>query len=152
MEKKQMSPVEECSGEKNETDRKKGIDKTLLELSAGIIFWGILCQITVVWLVEDKSGYSIGLWMGVLLAVAAGIHMWWALDRALDFARDTAVKLMTKYNIIRYVVIVIVMALIMISGIANPLSAFLGLMGLKVSAYLQPFTHKICAKLYKECI
>ena len=158
MEKRQISPVNECSGEKNETDRtnetdrKKGMDKTLLELSAGIIFWGILCQITAVWLVEDKTGYSIGLWMGVLLAVMAGIHMWWTLDRSLDFPQDTAVKLMTKYNIIRYLVIVVVMALIMISGFANPLSAFLGLMGLKVAAYIQPFTHKICAKFYKECI
>ena len=49
-------------------------------------------------------------------------------------------------------VIVIVMALVMVSGFANPLAAFLGLMGLKVAAYLQPFTHRICAKFYKDHI
>lgn len=128
------------------------IDKTLLELSLGSIFWGILCQMTIVWFVEDKAGYSIGLWLGIILAVAAGIHMWWSLDRALDFMQDAAVKMMAKHNIIRYLVIVIVMALIMVSGFANPLAAFLGVMGLKVSAYLQPFTHKVCVKLYKEGI
>ena len=59
--------------------------------------------------------------------------MWWALDKSLDYARDTAVKMMTKYNIIRYVVIVIVMALVMVSGFANPLAAFLGLDGFESS-------------------
>lgn len=68
----------------------------------------------------------------------------------LEYAGDAAVKLITRHNIIRYMVIVIVMALVMISGFANPLSAFLGLMGLKVAAYLQPFTHKICAKFYQD--
>ncbi len=118
-------------------------DKTLLELVIGILAWGALCQLAVVWFVPDKAGYSIGLWMGVLLAVAAGVHMWWALDRALDFAQDTAVKMMMKYNIFRYAAIVAAMALIMVSGFANPLAAFLGIMGLKVAAYLQPFTHKV---------
>ena len=117
-------------------------DRTLTELAVGIAAWGLLCQVTVVWLVADKAGYSLGLWMGVLLAAAAGVHMWWALDRALDYGRDAAVKMITKHNIIRYFVFVIVMALIMVSGFANPLAAFLGLMGLKVAAYLQPFTHK----------
>ncbi len=121
---------------------RKKPDRTLTELAVGIAAWGLLCQVTVVWFVADKAGYSLGLWMGVLLAAAAGVHMWWALDRALDYGRDAAVKMITKHNIIRYFVFVIVMALIMVSGFANPLAAFLGLMGLKVAAYLQPFTHK----------
>ena len=133
-----------------EKEKKKGIDKTLLELSAGSIFWGIVCQITLVWLTADKAGYSLGLWIGVLMAVAAGIHMWWSLDRALDFSQDSAVKMITKQNIFRYVAIVLIMAIIMLTKTGNPLAVFLGLMGLKVAAYLQPFTHKICAGFYKE--
>lgn len=123
------------------------IDRTLWELSVGILLWGIVCQATVVWLVSDKAGYSSGLWLGVLMALLAGIHMWWALDRSLDFAQDAAAKKLMIHSIVRYVVIVIAMALLMISGSANPLSAFLGLMGLKVSAYIQPFTHKLSSKI-----
>ncbi len=124
-------------------DAAKKKDRTLFELSAGIVAWGLICQLTVVWFVSDRAGYSLGLWMGTFLAVAAGCHMWWALDRALDLARDNAVKMITKHNIIRYAVIVAAMAFIMVSGAANPLAAFLGIMGLKVAAYLQPFTHKV---------
>ena len=146
MEEKQMLPEEQEAG-----GNKAGkVDKTLLELSLGIFFWGIACQAVGVWPVNDKIGYSIGLWIGIFLATAAGIHMWWALDRSLDFAGATAVKMMTKYNTIRYLAIVASMGFVMISGFANPLSAFLGLMGLKVAAYLQPFTHKICIKFYRD--
>ena len=139
---KEKEEMNGAAGEEWNAAEKKP-DRTLLELSIGIAAWGVLCQLAGVWFVSDKGGYSLGLWMGTLLAAAAGVHMWWALDRALDFERDTAVKMMTKHNIIRYFVFVIVMALIMVSGFANPLAAFLGLMGLKVAAYLQPFTHKV---------
>ena len=137
--------------EEKQGGKKTGtINKTLLELLVGILFWGVVCQAAGVWMVKDKPGYSIGLWIGILLALLAGTHMWWALDRFLEYAGDAAVKMITKHNIIRYAVIVVVMALVMASGSANPLSAFLGLMGLKVAAYLQPFTHKICAKFYQD--
>lgn len=148
MEEKQMPP-ENMSG----TESKIGsIDKTLLELSLGVFTWGIICQAVGIWPVEDKLGYSIGLWIGVFMALAAAVHMWWSLDKSLDYGRDAAVKIMTKHNVIRYLVIVVVLALVMVSGFANPLSAFLGLMGLKVAAYLQPFTHRVCVKFYKDHI
>ena len=130
--------------------RRKGIDRTLWELALGIGCWGVVCEAAAVWLVSDKAGYSIGLWLGVLLAEASGIHMWWSLDRALDLAEDLAVKMVMKQNILRYAVIVEAMAAVMLSGFANPLAVFLGLMGLKTAAYLQPFTHKICVRFYKE--
>lgn len=147
MEEKQLPPMQDKVGIMKNRIK---INRTLLELSVGSIAWGVACQVTVVWFVKDKTGYSLGLWIGVVLAVAAGIHMWWSLDRSLDFVQDTAVKMMTKHNLLRYLIIVVVMMLVMVSGFANPLAAFLGVMGLKVSAYIQPFTHKICASLYNK--
>lgn len=126
------------------------IDRTLSELCAGIVLWGLVCQLIGIFPLTDKSSFSIGLWYGVLTGVLAGIHMWWSLDRALDCTQDTAVKRMTKHNILRYVIIVAAMGLIMVSGFASPLSAFLGLMGLKISAYIQPVTHKLFSRFIKE--
>lgn len=125
------------------------IDKTLFELLLGIIGWGVICQLAGVWFVSDKQSYSMGVWIGVVIAAGAAVHMWWGLDKALDASQDAAIKQMQKYNIIRYLVIVLAMGLVMVSGIANPLSTFLTIMGLKVAAYVQPFTHKICTKFYK---
>lgn len=125
------------------------IDKTLFELLLGIIGWGVICQLAGVWFVSDKQSYSMGVWIGVVIAAGAAVHMWWGLDKALDASQDAVIKQMQKYNIIRYLVIVLAMGLVMVSGIANPLSTFLTIMGLKVAAYVQPFTHKICTKFYK---
>ena len=47
-----------------------------------------------------------------------------------------------KHAFIRYAVIVAVFAVVMLTGAANPLAAFLGIMGLKAAAYMQPFIHK----------
>ncbi len=126
-----------------------GINRTLFELETGILIFGAVCQIFV-FLPEDKAGYSAGLWMGILLAAVSAVHMWWSLDRALDLGESQAVKRMGAHNVLRYCFIVAAFALIAISGIGNPLSAFLGIMSLKASAYMHFITRKISAKIYGE--
>jgi len=125
-----------------------GVNKTLLELIAGIFIYGLLCQIIGLIFTKDAAGYSSGLWIGIVTAVAAALHMWRSLDRSLDLDEGTAGKKMQMQSIIRYTVIVIIMGLTMINGFTNPLAAFLGIMGLKVAAYLQPFTHKLLFRFY----
>lgn len=127
-----------------------GVNKTLLELIAGIFIYGLLCQIVGLIFTKDTAGYSSGLWIGIATAVAAALHMWRSLDRSLDLDEGTAGKKMQMQSIIRYTVIVIIMGLTMINGFTNPLAAFLGIMGLKVAAYLQPFTHKLLFRFYEE--
>lgn len=125
------------------------INRTLFELEAGILIFGAVCQIFM-FLPEDKGGCSAGLWMGIALAMAGAVHMWWSLDRALDLGESQAVKTMGAHNVLRYCFIVAAFALIAISGIGNPLSAFLGIMSLKASAYMHFITRKISAKIYGE--
>ncbi len=120
----------------------KKIDPTLLELCLGILLFGAVCQLTIVWFLKDKAGFSLGLWCGVLLGLGCAVHMWWSINRYLDYGTD-APKAAAKDNLIRYGVILAVMAIIMLTGIAQPLAAFLGLMGLKVAAYIRPITHKL---------
>jgi len=52
---------------------------------------------------------------------------------------------------LRYAVVLGVFALLLVFRLGNPVLAFFGVMGLKVSAYLQPFWHRLspgdkCAK------
>lgn len=123
------------------------VNRTLFELETGILIFGVVCQLFV-FAVKDKAAYSRGLWVGILIAAISAFHMWWTLDRALDLGEKTAVKKMSTHNVLRYLFIVAAFALICVGGIANPLSAFLGIMGLKASAYMQPFTKKISTLLY----
>lgn len=128
---------------KKETMKKiKKIDDTLLELCIGIILFGVFCQLTAVWFLTDRLGYSIGLWMGILTALGCAVHMWWSIDRYLDYG-EGAVRAAARDNLIRYGVIIAVVAVVMITKAAQPLAVFLGIMGLKVAAYIRPITHKM---------
>lgn len=117
------------------------VNETVLELWTGILLWGIVCQLIPVWFLKEKADYSLGLWLGILLAGASAFHMWWALDRGLDRG-GAAQGYIRKTAFIRYAVIVVVFAVVMLTRAANPLAVFLGIMGLKAAAYLQPFVHR----------
>ena len=64
-----------------EKDRKIKIDATLFDLCLGIFLYGVVCQIVVLFF-SRKPEYSIGLWIGVFLAIAGSVHMWWTIDRS----------------------------------------------------------------------
>ena len=128
--------------------RKIKIDATLFDLCLGIFLYGIVCQIVILFFSRTPA-YSIGLWIGVVLAVAGSVHMWWTIDRSLDMASKDATKTVGTQYLIRYFILVAVMALLAVSGFANPLFAFLGYMGMKVAAYIQPFIRKISSKFFK---
>lgn len=132
-----------------EKSRKKKIDTTLFDLCLGIFLYGIVCQ-TVLLIFSRRADYSIGLWIGVALGVAGAVHMWWSLNRGLDMTEKDAVKIIGGQSIVRYFVFIVVVMLLAYSGFADPIFAFLGCMGMKVSAYLQPFIHRISSKVFGQ--
>ena len=122
-------------------------NETLLEMWIGCFLFGVLCQVSIVWFVKDKTGYSIGLWLGILAALLTTLHLSITLDKALDLDEGGAKKHMVIQNLVRYFVLIIFLVILMITDFANPLAAFLGLMGVKAGAYLQPFIHMVFGKI-----
>ncbi|MDE6902351.1 MAG: hypothetical protein K2P22_06370 [Lachnospiraceae bacterium] len=127
---------------------KKKIDPTLFELCLGIVLYGIVFQLVLL-LAARKISYSVGLWIGVALAVAGAVHMWWSLNRGLDLAAKGAEKTVGANSLIRYFVLVVIMIGLVYTDFANPIFAFCGYMGMKVSAYLNPLMHRINVKVFK---
>ena len=128
-------------------DKLKQMNRGLLELSLGILFWGMICLVVGIFFVEEPILYILSLALGVLLALITAYHMYRTLDRALELGADAA-KAVTSANLIRYACIVIVFILVWLSDVLNPLFTFLGLMTLKAAAYMQPMTHKVCNKFF----
>ena len=127
----------------------KKISETLKELLIGILFYGILVEIIGICFIKDKVYFSIGLWFGIILALAAAAHMWWGLDKAMDMGNGAS-KYALSQNMIRYGVIVVAFGALCVVDLGNPIAAFAGIMGLKAGAYLQPFTHKIMIKFQRR--
>ena len=116
----------------------KKIDETVREMWLGTFLWGCLCELVSVWWVKDRLYSGLGILIGMLLAMAGIWHMWKVLDTALELG-DGAQKYATSKNLLRYAVVLVVFAVLMLTHFADPLAAFAGLMGMKASAYLQPF-------------
>lgn len=124
-------------------------NRILLEMHIGILAFGVLCQIMGAFLAKDQGYYARSLWFGIAFAICASIHMYRNLDRALWYGADAS-KLVMRGYLFRYAMVLIVMVIICVTEVMNPLVVFLGYMSLKVTAYMQPITHKFCNKLFHE--
>ena len=124
----------------------KKINRTVLEMDLGILFLGVSAQIIGAFIARDEVMYAKSLWFGVLLALVSTYHMYRSLDRALDQPEKTATKM-----ILRYVMLIFFLLVMMKIGVMNPLIFFFTyVICMKVTAFLQPLTHKLCNKLFHE--
>lgn len=127
---------------------RKKIDPTLFELCLGIFLYGIIFQVVLLFFSREIS-YSLGLWIGVVLAAAGAVHMWWSIDKGMEQAAKQAAKTVGTNNLIRYLVLVIVMFVLVYTDFANPIFMFCGYMGMKISAYLNPWLHKVSDRIFR---
>ena len=132
-------------------------NRTLAELITGILIFDISCAAVffISGIFTDAvTGriiyYLAGLVVGALLAVAGAVHMNHSIGRALMLDPGSAQKLVRKDSLIRYGVILIIFGALMITDVMSPLSAFLGLMGLKAGAYLNGAAKKILNRFIGE--
>ena len=125
-------------------------NNTLIEMLCGILVYGVLGKIVILLCLADKAFVSAGWWIGIVTAMGSAYHMWWGLDRALSLRESDATKMIISYNMIRYIVIVVIMGIVMVTEVANPLAAVLGVFGLKAGAYIQPFIHRVGKRFIPE--
>lgn len=121
--------------------RLKQLNAALPLLLIGIIVWGVLVEFTGVWFVEDKFRYSTGTWIGVGLAVFMAINMALVIDTAVT--KGQSVKILRIKSIFRYLIVVIVFLFMVYFNVGNWISAFIAIIGLKISAYAQPVIIRI---------
>ena len=119
------------------------INQALPGLLFGILAYGVVVQLAGMWFVEDRVQYTVGLWFGIVVAMGMAINMAIVILDAVDtMAERRSTVRTTLFSLLRYLVVVFVFFIVWYFKLGNPIVMFIGVMGLKVSAYLQPFTHK----------
>lgn len=124
---------------------------TLIELWVGDIFISLLALLVGIWFPENKIAYALGLAVGTLTAMYTSWHMARSINKMLDLveAGGSADRGMRVSSLIRYAVIAEVLAVsATFHQWINPFSVFISIIGLKVAAYLQPFTHKVVSGIF----
>ena len=124
------------------------INDALPGLVAGIILYGIIIQITGVWFVEDRVSYSIGLWYGITIAIGMAINLAKVIfDSVTIYGEENANRRIIMKSVMRYAVVVILFFILGYFKFGSLYTALIGILGLKVSAYVQPLFQKIAGKL-----
>ncbi len=124
------------------------LNSALPGLIAGILVYGAFVELAGVWFVADKLRFTSGLLIGLALACGLAINMAVVIYDAVDgYGQSHAQAKIIAKSVLRYLVVVIVFFVMMKWNLGNLFSAFIGVLGLKVSAYLWPFAHKVITGL-----
>ena len=116
----------------------KRINDALPGLVFGIVFYGIVVQLIGVWFVTDKISYSIGLWYGIAINIATVIY-----DATAIYGQKDANRRIVAKSLLRYIVVAVLLFILGLFDFGNLIMAFVGMLGLKISAYLQPLFMKV---------
>jgi len=122
---------------------------TLVELWIGNGVFALVALAAGIWFPENKIAYVLGVLLGALISMYLGYHMERSIQRALS-AEGGAERVMRFSTLVRYGMVLLVIIISVYVSFLNPIGIFIGVMGLKVAAYLQPFTHKIMSRFRKE--
>ena len=127
----------------------KRLNEALPGLVLGIIIYGVLVQLIGMWFVQDKLYYSIGLWYGIGIAVAMAVHLAAVIyDSVTLYDPDHAKKASVVKSVTRYAVVVILFFIIGFFNFGSFIMTFIGVLGIKISAYAQPLLVKLLQKLF----
>ncbi len=117
----------------------------LQKLSLGIWLTFIPVVILLIVISSDIQ-VPIGFLIGALYAQGIVIHMALSIEDSIRMKEDDALKYTRKNYIFRFIILIIIFLLMFFLKFGNLVSALFGIMTLKVSAYLQPFTNKVITK------
>ncbi|MBR3516947.1 MAG: ATP synthase subunit I [Lachnospiraceae bacterium] len=120
---------------------------TLIELWIGILLFGVAIEAVLLAAFDNKLYRSIGLLAGLVGAILMAAHMEYTINRALSAGEAGAEKTMRLGYLLRYFTAALAMITAAVSGLADPIMIFVGLMTLKFSAYIEPYTHRISEKV-----
>ena len=124
--------------------RLRTLNSALPGLLAGILLYAVPTELIGLLLVPDKRRYTVGLLAGIALACYMAVHMALAIRSATDFRTEKQAKAtVVLHAILRYGVVAAVFFLIAFFDLGYFWATAIGILGLKISAYLQPTFQKI---------
>ena len=126
--------------------------QTLCDLYFGIGLLSVFIAVIGGVILDSKLPFVLGVVYGSVVAVVLLTHMYRTLEKTLSYDEDGARKHAQKMVGIRMWIMLVAVVLAMYFGkYFHMAGVILGILTLKVSAYVQPFIHRrITNKIYKK--
>ena len=126
-------------------------NETLFDLIFGCVVYSLIFEVTGLLVVENNGSYSMGLLLGTVVAVGLSVSMYKGLNRCLLMTEQQAGRSMALGSLFRAAVILLAAWIGMRSAYFSFPGIIIGILGLKISAYLHAYTNVyITKKLYKK--
>ncbi len=120
--------------------------KILKEMIIGLFIWSLPVLVILTLIAENKPAVICGVLIGTFAAAGIIFHMYKHLDIALDMDPENARKHTLKSAFQRTFIMAAVLVVSMIWYVyVHPIGVVLGLMGVKITAYIQPYLHRVIA-------
>ncbi len=115
---------------------------TLKYLIFGILVYFVIVSIPILIFTHDRLRCELGLVAGTVMAVCMALHMNLVIRQSMY--RDSHHSAFIAWNAVgRLIVVMGLIVLAAWTGWVNAITMLVGLMGLKVSAYIQPLLNRI---------
>lgn len=120
---------------------------TVIEMIAGILGYEMLAQVILLFIGGNRGSNSIGLWIGGIIAIGMLLHMKRSIEDAIDMGdEEGATKYSRKMYAVRTIIVLLIVGALLMFHIGNIIATIIGIMGLKVSAYIQPYMHRVLSR------
>lgn len=125
----------------------KKMNETLVDLIIGIVFCTVVISIIGLLITNNKLSFILGELLGSGIAIMLSFHLNASISRALDMNEEGAAKYTKKMAVLRLIIMgcAVVVALTF-PEVFSVIGTLLGILGLKISAYLQPLTNRFITK------
>ena len=107
-----------------------------------MILFSLITEIVGILVIDDKIGYTVGLLFGLIFSILKLMLMQNSIKKSLTMPEGKAQKYANVQYMIRYVLTGIVLLVAALEPSINLLGVFLGLLSMKVAAYMQLFVIK----------
>ncbi len=116
----------------------KRLNDALPMLCITILGYGVIAELIGVWFTEDKLRYTTGLLIGIACAEFMAVHLAIVIRDAVESgAADGNTKMLSVKSVLRYFIVAVVVIGATALNLGNPIAIFIGLLGLKIAAYVQ---------------
>lgn len=120
----------------------------IVEVSVGIVLFTVMAMLAAFFLYPDRTVYA-GLFLGMILALVMFLSMALVLEKSMKTGDPKTVQKRSVISVaIRYFLLVMILITVTywFSNWFHPVAVVIGVLGLKVGAYLQPVLHKIAVR------
>ena len=107
-----------------------------------MILFSLIMEIVGILVIDDKIGYTVGLLFGLIFSILKLMLMQNSIKKSLTMPEGKAQKYANVQYMIRYVLTGVVLVVAALESSINLLGVFLGLLSMKVAAYMQLFVAK----------